>query len=63
MQTKIVVITSQFLYHFAEETLNSISPDCIIEVVAYTDFGHISRLYEEKEEEADGFMVNGTGGN
>lgn len=60
MQTKIVVITSQFLYHFAEETLNSISPDCIIEVVAYTDFGHISRLYEEKEEEADGFMVSGS---
>lgn len=59
MKTKIVIITSKFLYDFVENTLKKINSDCRFEVVAYENFHHITEIFREHKDEADGFMTSG----
>lgn len=59
MKTKIIIITSKFLYDFVKETLNKINSDCRFEVIAYENFHHITEIFKEYKDEADGFMTSG----
>lgn len=59
MKTKIIIITSKFLYNFVKETLNKINSDCRFEVIAYENFHHITEIFKEYKDEADGFMTSG----
>lgn len=60
MRAKIIVITSGYLHEFVRETLAEEDLDCDIQVLEYKNFYHATELYQEYEEQADGFMISGT---
>lgn len=59
MKTKIIIITSKFLYQFVIDTLKKIKLDCRFEVIAYENFHHITEIFKEHQNDADGFMTSG----
>lgn len=60
MKTKIIVITSQYLYEFVREALSEERTDCDLQIVEYENFYHAAEIYREYEEQADGFMISGS---
>ena len=59
MASKIVLITSHYLYQPTVDALNRIGVSPETEIIPYDNFTHIATVYDQYAEEADAFMVSG----
>lgn len=59
MHSKIVFITSHHLYKPTMEVLARIGSDFDTDVVAYDNFEHIAKVYNQYAQTADAFLVSG----
>lgn len=59
MQTKIIIIASEFIHKYVEKLIEKIQVDCDIKIIKYKNFDHLVEIYKEYEDIADGFMISG----